>query len=687
MCGIAGFLQADLVSERWSGILAAMGEALAHRGPDDASTWFDARAGVGLSFRRLAILDVSPRGRQPMASRDGRFRIIFNGEIYNFHELRTELIQRGHMFQSQSDTEVILAAFCEWGVAATLPRLNGMFAMAVWDTERRRLVLARDRFGEKPLYYGWMGRSFLFGSELKALRQHPVFEPEIDRRALVSLLRLGYIPSPESIYRRIAKLPPASVLEVDPSRPGALDSPRRFWDLMAVAREGLAGPLTAPTEEILDRLDQVLRRSVSLRMISDVPLGAFLSGGIDSSLVVAMMQAQSDRPVRTFTIGFREEDFDEAPYARAVAKHLGTDHRELYLSADDALAVVPRLATMYDEPFADSSQIPTFLVSQLARSEVTVVLSGDGGDELFAGYKRYGLTADLWRMIGWLPLPLRRTLAAMLRRTPAGAVDGGLGWLEGRLERYGRRGPISDRLKKLAEVLGARDADHLYVKLIEQWRQAEEIVLGLDEPVPEPEVPDLSGLDNRMMGFDQETYLPEDLLVKLDRAAMAVSLEPRVPLLDPDVADLAWRVPLSLKRRGGSGKWILRQLLRRYLPSELFERPKRGFALPLGEWLTGPFRQWAEALFDPRRLGEQGYLAPEPIARKWQLHTRGGRDFRYELWTILIFQQWLEQGGDRKIAIEPTRRAESSEGIGDLAPIGASAGQPKADHASLRNPF
>ena len=643
MCGIAGCVEPGLRRERWTETLTAMAESLRHRGPDDQGIWFDAAQGVGLANRRLAILDLSPRGHQPMASSGGRYTLTHNGEIYNFVELRRELLARGHAFGSDSDTEVMLAAFVEWGVEAAIERFNGMFAFAVWDRAERRLHLVRDRLGEKPLYYGWLGGAFAFASELKSLAAHPAFDQPIDRVALARYLAFGYVPTPRTIYEGVAKLPPGAMLTLSPADSGRAPSVRTWWDALGVARQGAASPLRAGEQEAAGLLEEALRRAVRLRLVSDVPLGAFLSGGIDSSLVVALMQGLSAQPVRTFTIGFSEGAFDEAPQAREVARHLGTDHTELYLSAGDALEVIPRLPDLYDEPFADSSQIPTFLVSELASRHVTVALSGDGGDELFGGYNRYRLGADLWRSVRWLPAPLRRRLGRLLAAVPPALAERGLGRLRGPLRRYGPPGPASHKLGRLAEVLEAGSGDDLARLLVLHWRHPADLVLGLPAGAsvePAPPLPSLE-LEQRMMALDLVTYLPDDILVKLDRAAMGVSLETRVPLLDPDVVALAWRLPLGFKRRGGQGKWLLRQVLYRHVPRALVERPKQGFGVPIGEWLKGPLRDWAEDLLATERLTRGGLLRPEPIRRRWEEHLAGRRDGRNELWDVLVLQQWL----------------------------------------------
>jgi asparagine synthase (glutamine-hydrolysing) len=650
MCGIAGFL--DLRRERGDaelqGIVTDMADALRHRGPDDDGAWVDAETGVALGFRRLAIIDLSPHGAQPMVSADGRYVLVFNGELYNFRDLRQQLERApGVRFRGHSDTEVLVEAIAHWGLQESLPRLNGMYAFAVWDRRERRLHLVRDRLGEKPLYYGWAGQTFLFGSELQALRAYPGFDGEIDRGALALYLRLSCVPAPYSIYRGIAKPPPGTMLTLDSERAGALPAPVAYWSARTVAEQGAREPLRGSAADAVPALDTLLRDAVRLRMEADVPLGAFLSGGIDSSTVVALMQAQSALPIKTFTIGFHEAAYDEAAHARAVAEHLGTDHTELYVAPDDALATIPRLPTLYDEPFSDPSQIPTFLVAELARRQVTVALSGDGGDELFAGYNRYFWGRSIWQKFGWLPPALRSAgVAALTWLSPQA-------W-EVVFERMGPLLPASvrprnpgDKLHKLAEILAADQAEAMYLGLVSHWKDPVALVYGAAEPRTMltdrgawPRLPDFT---QRMMYLDTVTYLPDDILTKVDRASMAVSLEARVPLLDHRVVEFAWRVPLNWKIRRGQGKWLLRQVLHRYVPAELVDRPKMGFGVPIATWLRGPLRDWAAALLDERRLRHEGLLNPAPIQTKWLEHQSGQRNWQYYLWDVLMFQAWLEE--------------------------------------------
>lgn len=661
MCGITGFITdpgrrvATLEST-----VRAMADRLAHRGPDDAGVWADADAGVALGHRRLAILDLSPAGHQPMLSACGRYVIAFNGEIYNHLELRQSLddeasalpgqtVWRGH-----SDTETLLAAIAAWGLEATLRRCVGMFAIALWDRRERTLHLARDRFGEKPLYYGWLGsgddRVFAFASELKALRTYPGFANPVCREALAQYLRFMYVPAPLSIYQSIYKLEPGRILSVSHAEiQAAVQTSLRqtaYWSVaesMATARQQ---PL--PNEgEALFELEAVLDRAVSQQSLADVPLGAFLSGGVDSSLIVALMQRQASQPVKTFTIGFEEAGFDESPHARAVARHLGTDHHEYRVTAADALDVIPSLPRLYDEPFADSSQIPTHLVCRQARQQLTVALSGDAGDELFGGYNRYFWGPRIWDRLAWLPHPVRRRLGNLITALPVRAWDTLGTPLNAVLPGNQGIAQLGFKAHKLAAGLrNVTDLDDLYLNLVTVWPDPARVVRNVAEnsdDLSAIELPaDLTGAE-RMMFWDTLTYLPDDILCKVDRAAMATSLETRVPFLDHRVAELAWRLPLSLKIRNNQGKWGLRQVLYQYVQRELIERPKAGFGIPVGQWLRGPLREWAEALLDEQRLQREGYLHPAAIRETWRQHLSGRYDWTPRLWSVLMFQAWLEQ--------------------------------------------
>jgi asparagine synthase (glutamine-hydrolysing) len=621
---------------------------LAHRGPDDSGVWVDSQAGVALGHRRLSIVDLSPAGHQPMSSWSGRYVITFNGEIYNFPELRTQLDDLGHVFRGTSDTEVMLAAMERWGVIAATEHFNGMFAYAVWDREERLLHLARDRFGEKPLYYGWSGQTFLFASELKAIRAHPEFRPQLNRDALAVYVRHGYVPSPLSIYRGIHKLPPATILTVNPQQAGDAGTVHRYWSLRATAESGLADPIMESDAAVIEQFEQLLRDAVRMRMVADVPLGAFLSGGIDSSTVVALMQAQSSRPVKTFSIGFDEAEYDEAHFARGVATHLGTDHTELHVRPNEAMGVIASLPIIYDEPFADSSQIPTYLVSRLARESVTVALSGDAGDELLSGYNHYAYIDSIWSTVRRIPRRARVGGATILGAIPGSLVDGGYSVasraLPGRVP-AGRN--LRRKRDRLVEVLSANAPEEVMRTLVSHAAHPGGVVLGASEPntilSSSSEWLRRGSPVSRVSYLDTMVYLPDDILAKVDRASMAVSLEARVPLLDHRVVEFTWRLPQHMKVRNGKTKWLLRQVLDRYVPAPLVDRGKKGFGVPVGTWIRGPLRDWAEGLIDASSLKNDGIFNPDPILKAWHEHVTGVSEHTSFMWEILMFQAWLEQ--------------------------------------------
>jgi asparagine synthase (glutamine-hydrolysing) len=637
MCGITGFWSfSDLEKhDNLTSAINRMTDSIRHRGPDDSGTWIDQEYGVALGFRRLAILDLSLTGHQPMLSANERYVMIFNGEVYNYAELKSELGTLGCEFRGTSDTEVMLAGILEWGLEKAVARFNGMFAIALWDRHEKKLHLIRDRIGVKPLYYGWCGNTLLFGSELKSLIAHPSFRPEVDRESLTLYLRYGYVPTPHSIFQGVKKLTPGVILTFDESLKHADGNRIRYWSAYGTVERGMQNPFQGSDQDAISTLDELLRESVRERMIADVPLGAFLSGGIDSSTIVAMMQTQSTRPVKTFTIGFQEAGYNEAEYAKEVAAHLKTDHTELYVSPRDARNVIPQIPSMFDEPLGDSSQIPTYLVSKLARQSVTVSLSGDGGDELFGGYSRYLRSLSVWNLVDRLPLVARNFAGTIFES--ASRLD----W-----QRITHHGRVATRFYYLSEIAKVRSADELYWRFSSHWEQPAQVVIDGHESAAfhmsaenSQLLPDFA---QRMMYLDLMTYLPDDILVKLDRASMAASLEGRVPFLDDHrIVEFAWRLPLHMKIRSGRGKWILRQVLGQYVPERMVDRPKMGFGVPIDSWLRGPLRDWAEDLLDENRLRGEGYLNPKPIRKKWSEHLQNQKDWQYPLWYVLMFQDWL----------------------------------------------
>lgn len=649
MCGIAGyFLKNRSSQELYDSSLRRMVSQIVHRGPDAEGYWYGQDKCVALGHRRLAIVDLSMAGTQPMISGSGRYVLVFNGEIYNHMDFRASLSSEALAWRGHSDTETMLRGFDAWGIEATVQKCIGMFAFAVWDKQTHALTLGRDRLGEKPLYYCWQGQGddavFIFGSELKALRAHPAFAAHICPHALGGFLQNMAVGGNQTIYKDIHKVEPGTLLTVSRNQP--VPSVQRYWSLTNVAQEGVLQPFIGSATQAVDALETLLKNAVGQQMMADVPLGAFLSGGVDSSTIVALMQAQSSRPVKTFSIGFEEDAYNEAEYARAVAAHLGTQHTDLYVTPQQALDVIPRLPTLYDEPFADSSQIPTFLVSQMTKQHVTVALSGDAGDELFAGYNRYQLTASLWPKLTRVPQSLRQAVGWGLTRFAPDTLNR---WAS-RLPISRRWASVGDKLHKGAGVIAAGSVDKLYQGMVAMgWPDPTMIVRGLSDytsPMQMPEMPGLSDVE-RMMALDALNYLPDDILAKVDRAAMGVSLEARVPFLDHRVVEFAWRLPMEYKLRRENGafvtKWALRQVLYRHVPKALIERPKVGFGVPLEHWLRGPLRDWAEDLLSEERIKREGYLHPGPIRKKWAEHLSGQQNNQHALWCVLMFQAWLAE--------------------------------------------
>ncbi|MDC1118125.1 asparagine synthase (glutamine-hydrolyzing) [Alphaproteobacteria bacterium] len=640
MCGIAGFLDFSLVRSHveLNCIAKRMSQAISYRGPDASGSWADETQGVALAHTRLSIVDLSIAGNQPMTSSCGRYVMVYNGEIYNFEDLRQELITEGRSeYRGHSDTEVVLEGFGVWGVRPTIERLIGMFACAIWDRQNNQLILVRDRLGIKPLYWSLQGGQLLFGSELKALWAHPDWRGEIDKNALAGYLRHSYIAAPNTAYQNVQKLQPGCILNVD-EKFKSCPVIEQYWSMENVVRRGCQEPFQGTESQAIDALEDLLSDSVKRHMLADVPLGAFLSGGIDSSVVVALMQKNSDRPVKTFSIGFDEDGYNEAKHAAVVAKHLGTEHTELYVSADDAMNVIPKLANIYDEPFSDSSQIPTYLVSAMTKKHVDVALSGDGGDELFAGYNRYIHAHNIARHPMWM----RKTGAHFIQSLSPKFWDRIFSLLPD--SRHPRQ--AGSKMHKLASVL-CEDEDGYYRKLVSHWENSEQLIRGSCEPkgliwhagtreiIPNPV--------DRMRYLDTCTYLPDDILTKVDRASMAVSLETRVPLLDHRVVEFVWSLPSSMLIKKGRGKWLLRQVLYRHVPQEIIDRPKMGFGIPIDSWLRGPLKEWAEDLLSPMSLNKYDILDPVPIWQKWQEHQSGAKNWQYHLWDILMLQVWCQR--------------------------------------------
>lgn len=659
MCGITGFwgLGQQWAAEQMTAIAKGMADTLTHRGPDDEGVWCDSAAGIVLAHRRLSIIDTSVAGHQPMISADGRHVIVFNGEIYNFKELRQELESAGHIFRSHCDTEVVLESVSRWGCVDAARRFIGMFAFALWDRHTRTLFLVRDRMGEKPLYCSQVGGHLIFGSELKAVIAHPSVPRNTDRDVLTLLLRYGYIPAPYSIYQGVFKVLPGHMLTIRQDGGNFRIENTEYWSACEAAEKGEQDPIRDGEESVISQFEALLKDAVGRQMIADVPIGVFLSGGVDSSTIVALAQAQSRTPVKTFTAGLMEEGLSEAHFAHRIARHLGTDHTHIQIRSADLLASIPEIVHMYYEPFADSSQVATYLVAKLARQHVAVCLSGDGGDEILGGYSRYQKGRKLMNLLRGIPLPLRRGMASPITFVPPDMWDGIGRFLDRTVRSTGVPLNLSEKALRLADVLRARDGRDLLNAMVTWWHSSERVVLNSMTPSSVfslPVVPQVSDPVDLMMYCDMVSYLPDDILVKVDRATMAVSLESRMPYLDHRLVELAWRIPMAMKLRDGVGKWILRRILQKYVPESLFERPKRGFCLPIDLWLRTSLRDWAESLLDETLLRNQGILDPAPIRKKWREHLSGRHDWKNPLWHVLMLQAWLQQSTD----IEARQRNE-----------------------------
>ena len=642
MCGLCGFILdgSRIDQQHAQETLNVMADSLTHRGPDESGTWTDSDAGVYLGHRRLSIIDLSSRGRQPMISNCGKYVISYNGEVYNYIELRKQLSREGYRFSGESDTEVVLAACIIWGVQKAVERFIGMFAFSFWDRNERRLSLVRDRFGIKPLYWQYTSGRLAFASELKALRVLSDWTPEINQQALASYIRFGYVPTPASIYSSISKLSPGCILSWTPGQSPEI---KQYWDPLALASADGQGHYSMTDDEAIDALDTLLGDAVQRRMISDVPLGAMLSGGIDSSVVTALMQKHSERPIKTFSIGFNESDYNEAVHAAQVARHLGTEHTELYVEPKHALDVIPNLSEIYDEPFADASQIPTYLICELLHDHVTVALSGDGGDELFAGYTRYQWAGKFASIARLLPAALRNYFTSSIIKYSPQQWNNVLN----RLPRKIRPSHAGDKLYKIASILPLNNEQEIYCRLVSQWPDPSNILNHADEMstvvVGNNQKNAIPDYISRMQYMDQVTYLPDDILVKVDRASMAVGLEVRVPLLDHRVAEFMWNQPSGRKIRNGRSKWLLRQVLNRYVPTSIIDRPKMGFGVPIDQWLRGPLRDWAQDLLSVERLRDDGIFNVNNVQKCLQEHMSGHRNHQYRLWVLLMYQAWQDR--------------------------------------------
>ncbi len=644
MCGITGIVDRtrSLKNDDLDEQISMMSSCLAHRGPDSSGKWIDPSEGIALGFRRLAILDLSSQGNQPMISSDGRFIILLNGEIYNFSSLREKLIRLGHTFKSSTDTEIILAGIMEWGPEEAVTHFNGMFSIALWDRVERKLFLIRDRLGVKPLYYGWVGKIFVFGSELKALVAHPNFQNTINQNSLALYLKHSNVPSPHSIYEGIKKVLPGHMVIFSPRE---IDEPlmqKQYWSLEKKIIKGRSEPYDGTRKEAISDLDELISESVRLRMVADVPVGAFLSGGVDSSLIAAMMQRHSSEKVKTYSIGFHEKEYNEANFAKQIAQHLGTDHTEFYITPKIAKDVISKLPEIYDEPFSDSSQIPTYMVSKIARNDVAVCLTGEGGDELFGGYDWYTLAPKIWASISWIPLSVRNNIFKRFAESNFSKNIFRTNLTKNKFE------SSINKMQKYMDLFNMSSADETYFMMRSIWKYPGELLknnftIDLNSNRGKIEFSDDKFMD-RMMYWDSMSYMPDDIFTKVDRASMAVSLEVRVPLVDDhNIVEFAWRLPRSMKINMGGRKWILRQVLNRYVPRELTERKKMGFNLPIGKWLKNDLRDWGEELLNKKRLESEGYFHSEIIRKKWDEHQLGIRNWHQELWGILMFQMWLDK--------------------------------------------
>lgn len=643
MCGFVGIMTRNKSLLDYN-FINNMTNSIDHRGPDDSGFWSNKTAGISLGHRRLAILDLTSAGHQPMHSPSKRYVLVFNGEIYNHGEIRSQLGR--HSWIGTSDTETLLTAIERWGIRKTIELCVGMFAFAIWDNSEEELILGRDRMGEKPIYYGWQNNGknscFLFSSELKALKNHPSFMPKVDRKALSLFIQYSYVPTPHSIYQDVFKLKPGHLLRVSLSKRSPVIE--QYWSFIKIAKSSITSKFYETENNVVNKLESLLKSVIKQKMVADVPVGAFLSGGVDSSIITAIMQSQSNTPINTFTVGFSEEIYNEAMYAKTIANHLGTKHTELYITPQQALEVIPNLPSLYCEPFADSSQIPTFLVSKLAKEKVTVAVTGDAGDELFGGYNRYTLTKEFWGKISNSPFWARSLIASTMSSLSPNAWNIIANSINSIIPKSLRLNNPGEKIHKAAKVMTNKEFDDFYLSLVTHCKPKEIVIGNYEEnPVLNYKKSDFKLFDDveKMMMIDTMTYLPDDILVKVDRASMAVSLESRIPFLDHRIVDFAWRIPQSMKINNNKSKWILRQILQKYVPQNLIERPKMGFSVPIDSWLRGPLRDWAESLLDENRLKHDGFFHPEPIRSKWQEHLSGRKNWQHFLWNVLMFQSWL----------------------------------------------